>query len=90
MTALSTTRVGGFCSHGQTGLGWLGGHHCWACGVAVLCACASFDAAVICGELDADGCDVIYARSLGTAGVGLAILDRLTRAAHASEADQPS
>jgi L-threonylcarbamoyladenylate synthase len=33
-------------------------------------------------ELDAAGCDAIYARALGTAGFGLAILDRLTRAAH--------
>jgi L-threonylcarbamoyladenylate synthase len=32
-------------------------------------------------ELDAAGCDAIYARALGTSGVGLAILDRLTRAA---------
>jgi L-threonylcarbamoyladenylate synthase len=31
--------------------------------------------------LDAAGVDVIGARSLGTAGLGLAILDRLTRAA---------
>jgi L-threonylcarbamoyladenylate synthase len=34
-------------------------------------------------SLDAAGCDAIYVRSLGTAGFGLAILDRLTRAAHA-------
>jgi L-threonylcarbamoyladenylate synthase len=33
-------------------------------------------------SLDASGCDAIYARSLGTSGLGLAILDRLTRAAH--------
>ena len=33
-------------------------------------------------DLDAAGCEAIYARSLGTAGLGLAILDRLTRAAH--------
>jgi L-threonylcarbamoyladenylate synthase len=33
-------------------------------------------------SLDAAGCDAIYARSTGTAGLGLAILDRLTRAAH--------
>lgn len=33
-------------------------------------------------DLDAAGCEVIYARSFGTAGLGLAILDRLTRAAH--------
>ena len=33
-------------------------------------------------ELDDAGCDAIYARALGTAGFGLAILDRLTRAAH--------
>jgi L-threonylcarbamoyladenylate synthase len=32
--------------------------------------------------LDAAGCDAIYARALGTSGFGLAILDRLTRAAH--------
>jgi L-threonylcarbamoyladenylate synthase len=32
--------------------------------------------------LDAAGCDAIYARTTDTAGVGLAILDRLTRAAH--------
>jgi L-threonylcarbamoyladenylate synthase len=36
-------------------------------------------------ELDAAGCEAIYARSLGTAGLGLAILDRLTRAAHRDE-----
>ena len=36
--------------------------------------------------LDAAGCDAIYVRSFGTAGFGLAILDRLTRAAHAGEA----
>jgi L-threonylcarbamoyladenylate synthase len=35
--------------------------------------------------LDAAGCDAIYARATGTAGLGLAILDRLTRAAHASD-----
>ena len=35
--------------------------------------------------LDAAGCDAIYVRALGTAGLGLAILDRLTRAAHDSE-----
>lgn len=34
-------------------------------------------------DLDAAGCDAIYARALGTSGFGLAILDRLTRAAHA-------
>jgi L-threonylcarbamoyladenylate synthase len=33
-------------------------------------------------NLDAAGCDTIYARALGTSGFGLAILDRLTRAAH--------
>jgi L-threonylcarbamoyladenylate synthase len=33
-------------------------------------------------DLDAAGCDAIYARSFGTAGLGLAIMDRLTRAAH--------
>jgi L-threonylcarbamoyladenylate synthase len=33
-------------------------------------------------DLDAAGCDAIYARALGTTGFGLAILDRLTRAAH--------
>jgi L-threonylcarbamoyladenylate synthase len=33
-------------------------------------------------ELDAAGCDVIYARDFGTTGFGLAIMDRLTRAAH--------
>jgi L-threonylcarbamoyladenylate synthase len=33
-------------------------------------------------ELDAAGCDAIYARSFGTRGLGLAITDRLTRAAH--------
>jgi L-threonylcarbamoyladenylate synthase len=36
-------------------------------------------------DLDAAGCDAIYARALGTAGFGLAIQDRLTRAAHAEE-----
>jgi L-threonylcarbamoyladenylate synthase len=40
-------------------------------------------------ELDAAGCNAIYARSLGTAGFGLAILDRLTRAAHSAD-DSPS
>src|SRR5215216_5902693 len=34
-------------------------------------------------DLDAAGCDAIYTRALGTSGLGLAILDRLTRAAHA-------
>ena len=33
-------------------------------------------------DLDAAGCDAIYARSFGTTGLGLAIMDRLTRAAH--------
>ena len=33
-------------------------------------------------SLDAAGCDAIYVRALGTTGLGLAILDRLTRAAH--------
>jgi L-threonylcarbamoyladenylate synthase len=33
-------------------------------------------------RLDAAGCQAIYARTFGTAGLGLAILDRLTRAAH--------
>jgi L-threonylcarbamoyladenylate synthase len=33
-------------------------------------------------QLDAAGCDAIYTRALGASGVGLAILDRLTRAAH--------
>jgi L-threonylcarbamoyladenylate synthase len=32
-------------------------------------------------DLDAAGCDAIYARSFGTGGLGLAIMDRLTRAA---------
>ncbi len=32
--------------------------------------------------LDAAGCTAIYARSLGTSGFGLAILDRLTRASY--------
>jgi L-threonylcarbamoyladenylate synthase len=36
-------------------------------------------------DLDAASCEAIYARSLGTAGLGLAILDRLTRAAHRDE-----
>jgi L-threonylcarbamoyladenylate synthase len=40
-------------------------------------------------ELDAAGCDAIYARSLGTSGLGLAILDRLTRAAHRHDAPPP-
>jgi len=42
--------------------------------------------------LDSAGCDAIYARSLGTAGLGLAILDRLTRAAHPNDdtSTQPS
>jgi L-threonylcarbamoyladenylate synthase len=40
-------------------------------------------------ELDAAGCDVIYARSFGTSGLGLAIMDRLTRAAH-QDAEPPS
>jgi L-threonylcarbamoyladenylate synthase len=35
--------------------------------------------------LDAAGCDAIYARSLCTSGLGLAILDRLTRAANRDE-----
>ena len=39
-------------------------------------------------DLDAAGCDAIYARALGTSGLGLAILDRLTRAAH--RPDSPS
>ncbi|MGE3911871.1 MAG: L-threonylcarbamoyladenylate synthase [Chloroflexota bacterium] len=39
-------------------------------------------------DLDAAGCEAIYARSFGTAGLGLAILDRLTRAAHLD--DSPS
>ncbi|MCC7368723.1 MAG: threonylcarbamoyl-AMP synthase [Chloroflexi bacterium] len=38
-------------------------------------------------ELDAHGCEAIYARSLGTAGLGLAILDRLTRAAHRTDVE---
>lgn len=33
-------------------------------------------------QLDAAGCEAVYARTFGTAGLGLAILDRLTRAAH--------
>ena len=33
-------------------------------------------------SLDAAGCDAMYARTTGSAGLGLAILDRLTRAAH--------
>jgi hypothetical protein len=33
-------------------------------------------------ELDTAGCTAIYARSLGTSGFGLAILDRLTRASY--------
>lgn len=40
-------------------------------------------------DLDAAGCEAIYARSLGTAGLGLAILDRLTRAAHRDEPPPP-
>lgn len=36
-------------------------------------------------SLDAAGCDAIYVRALDTSGLGLAILDRLTRAAHADE-----
>jgi L-threonylcarbamoyladenylate synthase len=37
-------------------------------------------------DLDAAGCDAIYVRSVGTAGLGLAILDRLTRAAQPGDA----
>jgi L-threonylcarbamoyladenylate synthase len=37
-------------------------------------------------DLDAAGCDAIYTRALGTSGFGLAILDRLARAAHPGEA----
>jgi L-threonylcarbamoyladenylate synthase len=40
-------------------------------------------------DLDAAGCDAIYVRSVGTAGLGLAILDRLARAAHSGEAPSP-
>ena len=40
-------------------------------------------------ELDAAGCDAIYARSFGTAGLGLAIMDRLTRAAHRDPTSPP-
>jgi L-threonylcarbamoyladenylate synthase len=36
-------------------------------------------------DLDAAGCDSIYTRALGRSGFGLAILDRLTRAAHSNE-----
>ncbi len=39
--------------------------------------------------LDAAGCDAIYVRSLGTSGLGLAILDRLTRASHPGDATSP-
>jgi L-threonylcarbamoyladenylate synthase len=40
-------------------------------------------------DLDAAGCDAIYARAPGTSGLGLAILDRLTRAAHPGETPAP-
>jgi L-threonylcarbamoyladenylate synthase len=36
-------------------------------------------------DLDAAGCDAIYVRSVDTAGLGLAILDRLTRAARSGD-----
>lgn len=38
-------------------------------------------------DLDAAGCDALFARSVGTSGFGLAILDRLTRAAHSAHAE---
>lgn len=37
-------------------------------------------------HLDAVGCEAIFARSFGSSGFGLAILDRLTRAAHRGDA----
>jgi L-threonylcarbamoyladenylate synthase len=40
-------------------------------------------------NLDAAGCEAIFARDLGSAGFGLAILDRLTRAAHRETPDAP-
>jgi L-threonylcarbamoyladenylate synthase len=40
-------------------------------------------------QLDAAGCEAIYARTFGTAGLGLAILDRLTRAAHRDDPGSP-
>jgi L-threonylcarbamoyladenylate synthase len=40
--------------------------------------------------LDAAGCDAIYVRSLGMSGLGLAILDRLTRAAHSDDPETTS
>jgi L-threonylcarbamoyladenylate synthase len=40
-------------------------------------------------DLDAAGCDAIYTRALGTSGLGLAILDRLTRAAHPGDTSAP-
>jgi L-threonylcarbamoyladenylate synthase len=39
-------------------------------------------------ELDAAGCDAIYARAVESSGLGLAILDRLTRAAHPADRDR--
>ncbi len=39
--------------------------------------------------LDAAGCEAIYVRALGTSGLGLAILDRLTRAAHPEQHTTP-
>jgi hypothetical protein len=53
--ALSTTRVGGLCAYGQTGIGWGGPHHYWSCYIATAEGCRQFDAAVVRGEYDAEG-----------------------------------
>ena len=41
-------------------------------------------------DLDAAGCESIYARAPETSGFGLAILDRLTRAAHTDHPEAPA
>lgn len=54
-TALSCTVARPPCAFGETGLGWLGPHHCLQCMLEVVRACQAFDAAVARGEFDAEG-----------------------------------
>jgi hypothetical protein len=53
--ALARDRVGGLCAFDQTGLGWLGPDHCWACHGEGLRLSAEFDQGVREGRWDTEG-----------------------------------
>ena len=43
------------CAFGESGIGWLGPHHCHRCAAVVAEACAQFDRDVRTGKYDAEG-----------------------------------